>query len=344
MHYEPVEFGDLPGWTADDHTRAMDAFLQSLDELRKVYPGLMCTGDENARAYFETNFIPHRIAHDAADGFFTGYYEPILKGSRTRSGRFDVPILRRPADLETLIDDRLRASSGTALTHARRVVGGLEAYAERAEIEQGCLDGQGLELLFLDDAVDAFFLHVQGSGVVELQDGECVRIGYAAKNGHPYTSIGQSLIADGIFTAETMNLQALVDWLKADRARARTVLWRNRSYIFFEERGAATDIGPLGVNGIALSEGRSLAVDAGIHAIGLPIFVVIDGLDGVGGGPDFRRLMVAQDVGSAIRGPERGDIFMGSGAVAGQLAGTTKHRGQMFVLLPRMSAAAGTDA
>lgn len=346
MRYEPVDYRDLPGWAEDDHAAALAAFRLSADDLRKAVPDLSGGDADNARGYFEANFVPHRVVHGGVGGLFTGYYEPILSGSRTRSGRFSVPLLRRPPDLETLVDDRLRASSADALTHARRVDGDLHAFPVREEIEKGCLvalypDGCNLEFMYLEDPVDAFFLHVQGSGLIELDDGDRVRVGYAAKNGHPYTSIGQSLIADGIFAPDTMSLAALTDWLKADPERGKRTMWRNKSYIFFEERGDAATAQPLGAQTIPLTEGRSLAVDASLHRIGLPVFVSINGLDGVsanGRGDGFRRLMIAQDVGSAIRGAERGDIFYGSGPAAGALAGNTKHQGCMFVLLPKVDA------
>lgn len=339
MTYEPLEFTDLPGWANDDHVAALDCFANSLANLRRAFPAAPAPEDLPSRQYFEKHFIPHRVVCQPGctegdrDGLFTGYYEPVLNGSRQPSCRFPVPLLRRPDDLETVRDDSLRASAGETLTHARRSVHGLEPYPTRQDIEQGCLDGRGLEMLYLKDPVDAFFLHIQGSGLVEFDDGNRIRVSYAAKNGHPYTSIGKELIADGALAANAMTLQTLAAWLRADRDRAQRTMWRNRSYIFFKELGDAASVGTIGVDGIALTPGRSLAVDASIHAIGLPVFVVIDGLPGTTG--QTRRLMIAQDVGSAIRGPVRGDIFYGTGREAGELAGRTKHTGSMFVLLPR---------
>lgn len=342
MVLEPVTFADLTGWQRDDHEAALAAFLKSDHILREAYPGLVdprTVSDVSARDYFETHFKPYRSV-SGADGFFTGYYEPVLGGSRYRSARFHVPLLRRPDDLETLVDDALRASSGDRLTHARRTSAGLEPFPVRAEIEQGCLDGQGLEFIYLDDPVDAFFLHVQGSGLIELDDGSRVRVSYAAKNGHPYTSVGKWLIEQGTFRAEDMSLQNLSAWLRAQPDGGRPVLWRNQSYIFFEELGAADKVSIKGTRGIALSAGRSLAIDASIHRLGLPVYVAASGLPDGAGGADFCRLMVAQDVGSAIRGPGRGDIFFGTGPEAGHIAGRTKHAGEMFVLLPRAVEAA----
>ncbi|MGI9480151.1 MAG: murein transglycosylase A [Hyphomicrobiaceae bacterium] len=338
MTYEAVAFADLPGWADDDHGAAMGAFRHSLDRLQRAFPGLPAPGDTSPRHYFEAHFEPHRVIADngtgehTSSGLFTGYYEPVLRGSRQRSAHFPTPLLRRPDDLVTLCDDSLRASAGAAPTHARRTPAGLEPYPTRQAIEQGCLDGQGLELLYLQCPVDAFFLHVQGSGLIELDDGNPIRVGYAAKNGHPYMSIGKALIADGAITAEDMSLQTLAAWLRSDPDRARRTMWRNPSYIFFKEIGNAASVSATGVDAITLTPGRSLAVDASIHAIGLPVFMTIEDLPGTSA--PSRRLMVAQDAGSAIRGSVRADIFYGTGDEAGALAGRTKHTGNMFVLLP----------
>lgn len=336
MNDQALDYAELPGWPDDDHSAAHDAFLKSFAQLRTAFPDLPEPGNLPARQYFETYFAPHAVPghNDNGDGLLTGYYEPVLAGSRTRSDRFQTPLLRRPDDLETLMDDSLRASAAAALTHARRTASGLEPFPTRQEIEQGCLDQENLELLYLEDPVAAFFLHVQGSGIIELDDGNRIRVGYAAKNGHPYTSIGQALIADGAISAKDMSLQTLAAWLRADADRARRTMWRNQSYIFFDERGAAATCDTLGVHGIALTPGRSIAVDASVHAIGLPLFIAAEDLPGTAGAT--QRLMIAQDVGSAIRGAARADIFYGSGADAGALAGKTKHRGKLFALLPRV--------
>jgi membrane-bound lytic murein transglycosylase A len=213
-------------------------------------------------------------------------------------------------------------------------------YATRAEIDGGALAGKGLELAYVRDQVEAFFLQVQGSGRIRLPNGTHLRVGYDGKNGHPYTSIGRTLIDTGEMTESAMSLAALGNYLRADPARGLAVMQRNASFVFFRALTDADGAGPLGVDGIALTEGRSLAVDAGVHAIGAPIYVVAPELTHISGAP-FQRLMIAQDVGSAIRGPERGDIFAGSGDAAGRVAGITKHSGRFFVLLPRMAGARG---
>ncbi len=339
MSADKIQPSELPGWTDDDLEAALAAFRHSFQEIKTKYPSLSAPDGVAARAYFEANFVacPARADDGHDTGLFTGYFEPVLKGSRRRHGSYQVPLLSRPGDLETFVDDVLRAAAGPSLTHARRLPDGrMEPYPTRREIEQGCLDGMGLEFVFLEDAVDAYFLHVQGSGLIELDDGTSIRVGYAAKNGHPYTSLGAELIRLGEITADDMTLDRLADWLRADEPRGREFMRRNASYIFFEEAGAADRVSPVGVRGIPLTAGRSLAVDASYHPLGSAMFVSIADLaDPDCGAAPFNRLMVAQDVGSAIRGPVRGDIFFGTGGDAGTRAGQTRHRGRLFRLVPK---------
>jgi|GEM_PF-124668 len=293
-------------------------------------------GRSQARAFFEQYFTPYRMQHNGPRSVLTGYYEPVLQGSRRRHGKFQTPIYKRPADLVNLVGEADRASVGNAMTHARRTDKGLEPYATRAEIEQGALDGKGLELLYLAEPVDAFFLHIQGSGRIKLEDGSSIRITYDGKNGYPYSSIGHYLIRIGVMGAKSMSLQALRKWLMADRERGRKVMWHNQSFIFFRELKGAEASGARGVMDVQLTPGRSLAVDPRYHVLGLPIYVSAPGLRHVKKGHGFHRLMVGQDVGSAIKGPERGDIYFGSGKRAGELAGVTKATGTFFVLLPKL--------
>ncbi|WBT38610.1 murein transglycosylase A [Hyphomicrobium sp. DMF-1] len=353
----PLRFSDLPGWEADDHLAAFKAFIRSAKAFERpagVASGKTRTADEalvaavrraaaraagittaaGARAFFEESFVPHRVERRGAGGVLTGYYEPVLPGSRTRTDAFSIPVYRRPPDLVNLVGEAERGALADGLTHARKTASGIEPYATRAEIEGGALEGQGLELVWLSDPVDTFFMHIQGSGRIRFPDGTTVRITYDGKNGHPYTSVGRHLIDAGQFTADQMSLDALKVWLSADAERGRRVMQENRSFIFFRELENEDD-GPLGALEIPLSSGRSLAVDTGFHAIGTPVFVTAPDLKLWGGEEGFARLMIAQDVGSAIRGPERGDIYFGSGTEAGALAGTTKHAGRFFVLLPR---------
>ena len=348
--FEPVQFSDLPGWEGDDHAAALRAFLKSKKLLAKSAPDLArelenAEGAEwragEARQFFESLFTAHRVLHNKSHGLLTGYYEPVLRGSRTRHGPFHVPVYRCPPDLVNLVDDTLRGTVGEALTHARKTESGeLVPYPTRAEIESGALEGRDLELLYLADAIDAYVMHVQGSGLIELEDGSTVRLSYDGKNGHPYTSIGRYLVEKGIFTVEEVTLDRLISWLRADPERAREVMRQNASYIFFRELTESEPDSALGVDGVPLTAGRSLAVDASIHGLGLPIYVVAPDLLHTPEGGPFRRLMIAQDVGSAITGPERGDIFFGTGSEAGQRAGMTHHAGNFFVLLPRQNSQA----
>jgi membrane-bound lytic murein transglycosylase A len=360
VRYEPIAFSEVPGWAADDHLAAFRAFAASCVRLVALNKApdepaarllALCqvalalaptiTSAASAQAFFEQHFVANRVAHNGPPGLFTGYYEPIIKGARAASAAYPEPIYRRPPDLVNLVEEAQRGAKGYALTHARQTPTGNMPYHTRAEIDAGALKGRNLELFYLPDAVDVFFLQVQGSGQIEFPDGKRLRVAYDGKNGHPYTSIGRYLIDQGIIAADRMSLQALGEWLRADPVRGRAAIHQNKSYVFFRELTGAQASAPLGVLEIPLSTGRSLAVDAGHHAIGLPVYVSSVALTHATGTGGFHRLMVAQDVGSAIKGPERGDIYFGSGPEAGKLAGVTKHPGKFFVLTPRDVTAAG---
>jgi membrane-bound lytic murein transglycosylase A len=356
--FEPIAFADLPGWDDDDHLAAFRAFVRSAPALRRTSEAAAAktrvadralaqavadaadasiADRAGAKAFFEDRFVPHRVRHSGAAGLLTGYYEPVLDGSRAPDERFQVPIYRRPPDLVNLVREEERGALADGLTHARRTDSGIVPFPTRADIEDGALAGQGLEFLWLADAVDCFFMHIQGSGRIRLPGGETLRVTYDGKNGHPYTSVGRYLIDTGHFTADDMTLDALKHWLAADPERGRKVMQENRSFIFFRELEREDD-GPLGALEIPLSPERSLAVDTAFHALGTPVYVSAPALAPWADGKGFARLMIAQDVGSAIRGPERGDIYFGSGDDAGKRAGGTKHPGQFFVLLPRRPA------
>jgi membrane-bound lytic murein transglycosylase A len=358
--FTAVTYADVPGWMRDNLAEAFPAFQKSCARvLASAQAGGTAGGASPpqpaflaicqaatalganvltpaaARTFFETNFVPHRVIHAGPHGLLTGYYEPVLDGARLPGSKLMVPVYRRPPDLVNIVDESMRGAKNTAHTHGRKTPGGIVPYATRAQIDGGALAGQGLELVYLADAVDVFFMQVQGSGRIRLPDGQMVRVHYDGKNGHPYTSVGKYLIDQGILTADKMSLAALGAWLRADPERGRKAMWQNASYVFFRELTAAESNGPLGVLEIPLTDGRSLAVDAGVHSIGMPVFVTSPTLSHATRGGAFERLMIAQDVGSAIKGPERGDIYFGSGPEAGKLAGVTKHPGNFFVLLPR---------
>jgi membrane-bound lytic murein transglycosylase A len=354
---ERVTFADLPGWERDDHLAALKTFLKSCDGVIKTASkhvtkatsqckvstddlaaacraaqGLTSPTKASAKAFFETQFVPHRVAQKSAKGLLTGYYEPVMEGSRTAQGKFQTPVYKRPLDLVNVVAEADRASKPDGLTHVRQTSAGVAPYPTRAEIEQGALAGKGLELLYLEDPVEVFFMHIQGSGRIHLTDGTTVRINYDGKNGHPYKSIGRYLIDEGLLAADRVSMQALGKWLRADKARGQQVMWQNQSFIFFRELDDAE--GPMGAMSVALTQGRSLAVDTAYHTLGTPLYVSAPDLGHATKHGSFNRLMVAQDVGSAIKGPERGDIYFGSGDKAGKLAGVTKHAGKFFVLLP----------
>ena len=350
---QPVTFHDVPGWATDDHRAAFVAFRQSSapviarDGDKQSRLAVVCRqalargsrriGSGEARAFFERFFAPHIVSHAGPCGLLTGYYEPHIQGSRTRTERYRIPIYKRPPDLENVVAESQRGAAGVVLTHMRRTDTGPEPYPTRTEIEAGALAGKGLELVWVADPVDAFFAQVQGSALILLTDGKQMSITYDGKNGHPYTSIGRVLIDRGAISAEAMSMQTLGAWLRADEARGREVMQHNASFAFFREM-APLEGGAHGALGVPLTPGRSLAVDAAVHALGTPVYVDAPRLTHWGARKPFRRLMIAQDVGSAIRGPERGDIYFGSGEQAGARAGITKHRGRFFVLLPRTAA------
>lgn len=367
VSYVPTTFAEVAGWDEDDHAKAFAAFLLSASRVLERNLNAPASGGNNrprpsadlveicqralarggsasvaAREFFEANFTPHRIVYGAgmqSSGLLTGYYEPELSGSRIRKDRYQIPVYGRPHDLVNLMDEAERGARAGQRTHARQTNEGLVPYFTRAEIDEGALAGRNLELGYVADPVDLFFMQVQGSGLIDFGGHDVVRVTYAGKNGYDYTSIGRYLIDAGEIASEDMTLQALIDWLKADPVRARDVMWKNESYVFFEELGQASETTARGIDAIPLSAGRSLAVDTGFHEIGTPVFVESAGLThaaraATSSRSGFNRLMIAQDVGSAIRGPERGDVYFGSGLQAGLLAGQTKHEARFIVLRP----------
>lgn len=357
---DPIAFTELPGWADDDHLAAMEAFRSScpaviagkagkvngpdVEAMTAVCAVAMALPEQSratARAFFERYFQPHRVVHEELEGLLTAYYEPIMEGSRTPGGRFRTPIFKRPPDLVTVVPETRGAMPGK-LTHARRTAAGLVPFASRAEIDAGALAGQNLEILYLNDPVDKFFLQIQGAGRIQLTDGTFVRVQYDGKNGHPYTSIGRYMIDKGLLAADKMSMGALGRWLKSDIERARLIMNQNASYVFFRELPADAT-GPQGAIGVPLAAGRSFAVDPGYHRLGRPIYVSVPTLTPANEARPFNRLMVAHDVGGAIKGPERGDIYFGSGAEAEQAAGSIRHPGNFFVFLAT-SAALAIDA
>ena len=352
---EPLIFKQVVGWAEDDHVAALVAFRQAcaaapgtgpegvraglkrICALAKKLPDSDVHDRAKARGFFETHFLPFRVKNAGTDGLLTGYFEPELEGSLEPSKVFHVPVLKRPDDLVDVVaaTDRAAANAQGRLAAMRKTGNELSPYFTRAEIEGGALKARGLELLYLRDAADAYFMHVQGSGRIRLRDGKSVRIGYAGKNGYPYTSAGAVLISQGAIARGDLTLQSMRAWFHAHPQETPGILQQNKSYIFFELKPAADHFtGPIGAQGTPLTPRRSLAVDPSFHVLGTPIFVSSETVQH-GTTTGFHHLLIAQDVGSAIKGPERGDIFWGSGKAAEEIAGRTKNRGYFFVLLPK---------
>ena len=358
----PVGFAALEGWCDDSQGAALAAFRRSCAAYRSApddrpvgaiggsvadwrapcaAAGVVGAGDDAAaRAFFEAWFAPFRLAdRGRREGLFTGYYEPLLRGARQRGGRYTVPIHGLPADLVT-VELGLFASDldGRRIT-GRVADGALTPYPGRAAIGAGALEGRVPAIAWVDDPVDAFFLHVQGSGRIALAGGGELRVGYAGSNGRAYVSIGRALIERGAIARDDVSLQSIRAWLAAHPDEAAGVLALNPSYVFFRVLDGAMDDeeGPLGSQGVALTPGRSLAVDRRFLPLGAPLWLDIMAPAAETGSPDrrLRRLVVAQDTGGAIRGPLRGDLFWGFGAEAESVAGRMKHRGRYYLLLPR---------
>lgn len=350
--FAATRFTELPGWAEADLSPALRAFARSAERLGS---GAVRTGalgvsadaflsaaaavpsvqPRDARSFFEDHFLPATIRAEGGTGFVTGYFEPVLQSSRTRTARFAVPLHARPPDLVPVDPSSLPTGLAQGTAFARRLPDGtLVEHPDRAQIAAGALDGQGLEIAFLESPIDAFFVHVQGSARLELTDGTSIRVGYAGKSGHAYTSIGRVLVDAGALALGEADMAGLRAWLAAHPSRQRDILDRNRSYIFFAERSIADDaLGPVGAAGVPLEAMASLALDHRLHTFGLPVFLDAPTLT-VEQEP-FRRLLIAQDTGSAIVGPARGDIFVGSGEEAGRLAGTIRHPAQFHALVPK---------
>ena len=347
---EPVAFSSLPGWKSDDHQAALAVFRRSCAETashgtsftRPVAFGgsrrdwlSVCAAAaqaQDARHFFEENFRPFRV-HDGnrPQGLFTGYYEPELAGSRVPTAQFSVPVFGKPDDLITF-DPRTEKRLG--LRYGRKVAGRARPYFTRREIDEGVLSGRGLELLWVSDPAELFFMQVQGSGRIRLSDGSLTRLAYAAKSGLPYTGIGGVLVARGTIPAEGLSMQAIRQWMKANPQAARELMWHNKSYVFFRETpmGDVT-LGAPGGQHVALTPERSLAVDRRLWRFGMPVWLDTTAPLPEGEHP-LQRLFIAQDTGSAITGAARGDVYWGWGNRAETTAGGMKSPGIMTVLLP----------
>jgi peptidoglycan lytic transglycosylase A len=357
MHFrhaqvEPLTYAGLAGWQDDDHAAAFQTFLKSCSAIlqgtkamraaRPVYAGLYKACErataagaldrEQARAFFEHNFKPVRILpelhtygyYTGADGFYTGYYEPEVAGSRVKTKDFTVPLYRVPV--------RYAGKKSTVF-----------AQYDRKEIEKGALAGRGLEICWVKNPVDAFFAQIQGSTRVKLEDGELLRLNYIASNGRPYTPVGRLMIDDGLCTPEEMSMDKIREYMEANPKEGEQLRLKNRSYVFFSETPLKPNEEPLGAQGIPLTPGRSLAVDPSIHVYGTPIW--IDAKFPIKSDlpqDSFQHLMFAQDTGSAIRGAARADIYFGHGEDIPHIAGRIKQFGKFVMLLPQGVSVTGT--
>jgi membrane-bound lytic murein transglycosylase A len=347
-----ARFADLPEWSGTGAQAALASFRRSCAVLMARPDSAPMSGagyggtaadwravcadtNSDARDFFEKNFTPFAVGGGGLEntGLFTGYYEPEIRGSRTRHGAYQTPVFGLPPDLVRadlgLFNPKLKGEhvSGKVVGHA------LVPYADRAQINSEGI-ANAPPLFFTDDAIAFFFLQIQGSGRVVFDDGSPARIAYAGENGQAYTAIGRTLIAEGALTRETVSLQSIRAWLQAHPERAAAVMQTNRSYIFFTEMPLGdTALGSNGSLGASLTPLASLAVDQRLHALGAPFYVAADGPDPVHG------MMVAQDIGGAIRGPVRADMFFGFGPEAERRAGAMKAPGRLYVLLPGALAA-----
>lgn len=351
---QPAKFADLPGWQDDNLLAAYPAFAKSCARILKVSPdkkffsedwagslaqwqqkcaSLPAQANLDARAlrqWFEMNFTPVLATVDGkAEGLFTGYYEASLRGSKVRTGAYQIPIRARPDDLVMVNLGEFRDELKGQRIAGRVIDGSLKPYEERAQIEDGKLPPQQDKPLFwVDNAAAAFFLEIQGSGVIELTDGTQVRVGFDGQNGHPYYAIGKELVKRGHLSKDNVTMQSIKAWLDANPVEGREIMRTNRSYVFFKVQDKD---GAVGGEGLILTPGRSLAIDRSLIPYGLPVYLDAD----LGQAGKLRQLMVAQDTGGAIRGPVRGDVFWGFGPQAEIMAGPMKAPGRYWFLVPK---------
>lgn len=339
-----VSFADLVGWAEDDLRQAWPAFIASCDVLGKravwkevCASAVMVNAEDvtEVRNFFEGQFIPHVVnnADGSMSGTVTGYYEPLLRGSRTRNCKYQIPLFRVPEDLLTIDLSAVYPELKNMRLRGRVVGNKVVPYFSRAEItDKNSLAGK--ELVWVDNAVEAFFLQIQGSGRVYLEETqETIRVAYGDQNGHPYKSIGRFLVERGDLKLEQASAQGIAAWAVANPTRVQELLNVNPSVVFFkEEKLTAASKGPKGALGVPLTAQRSIAIDAQFIPLGVPVFLSTTQPNS---DLPLRRLMLAQDTGGAIRGAVRADFFWGFGAEAGERAGKMKQVGLMWVLLPK---------
>jgi membrane-bound lytic murein transglycosylase A len=361
--YAPVAWADIAGWSEDDHLSAFQAFRLSCkpisaqqtpppdskapdskalgvslrDPCHAAKAGNISDGAK-AKAFFEEHFLPMRISRLGEDeGFVTGYYEPVIDGSRVQTEIYTVPLYRRPSNL-FVRGFKQEAASLPNKGQVFRKIGRrkLVPYYDRADIEDGAIAGRGLEICWLKNQTDLLFTQIQGSARVRLEDGSTVRINYDAHNGYPYTPVGRILIDRGIIPKDQMSMQKIREWMEQNPDGANELRRQNRSYVFFREVQLSDKDEAVGAQGVPLTPGRSIAVDKGLHVYGTPFFIEGDlPLASEQSKTPFRRLMVAQDTGSAITGPARADIYFGAGTEAGRVSGRLRHNMRFVMLVPK---------
>ena len=354
--YVPVAWNEIAGWREDDHVQALQAFRAScrpINAQRKPPadpkalgislrdPCLKAKADisdqAKARAFFEEHFVPVRISRlGESDGFVTGYYEPVIDGSRTQTDVYSVPVYRRPSNL--FVRGVKQGGNLPNKGQVFRKIGRrkLVPYYDRAEIEDGAIAGRGLEICWLKNQTDLLFTQIQGSARVKLEDGSTVRINYDAHNGFSYTPVGRVLIERNIIPKDQMSMHRIREWMDQNPDGAKELRRQNRSYVFFREVQLSDKDEAVGAQGVPLTPGRSIAVDKSLHIYGTPFF--IEGelpIESEQSKTPFRRLMIAQDTGSAIVGPARADLYFGAGLEAGKVSGRLRHPMHFVMLVPK---------
>ncbi len=356
--YAPVAWSDIAGWSEDDHLAAYNAFRVSCKPIAAqtrppadskalgtslrdpclIARGLELTDGAKARAFFEQSFLPLRISRlGEGEGFVTGYYEPIIDGSLEQNEVYNVPVYRRPSNL--FVRGTKQSSAGLPNKgQVFRKIGRrkLVPYYDRGEIEDGAIEGRGLEICWLREQTDLLFAQIQGSARVLLPDGSTIRINYDAHNGYPYTPVGRILIERNIIPRDQMSMQKIREWMEENPEGANELRRQNKSYVFFREVQLSDKDEAVGAQGVPLTPGRSIAVDKALHVYGTPFF--IEGelpIESARSKTPFRRLMIGQDTGSAIVGPARADLYFGAGAEAGRVSGRIRHNARFVILVPK---------
>lgn len=353
---ETVAWSEIDGWTTDDHAAAFATFLESCRVIvrgtptnrvgQPFYAALQSVcrravaaqprDKEAARAFFEQNFRPMRIAPlGEANGFLTGYYEPIIAGSLVADGEYNIPIYKTPPNIMLRVPPK-KVATGSFMHWRRNAHRRTGYYYDRTAIEEGALAGKNLEICYLKDPTDLFFAQIQGSARIKLPDGKIMRLNYDGHNGWPYTPIGRILIERNIVPRDQMSMDKIREWMAANPEEGKELRRQNKSFVFFRETGLADHQEPTGAQGISLTPGRSIAVDKNIHTYGTPFFIEAElPVQNEKTADRFRRLMVSQDTGGAIIGPARADLYFGSGDEAAHAAGRIRHQGQFTMLIPR---------